>query len=102
MNDPIVYPSAEAFLSALQAPTDDPFSGPSLPLNGTLYQLLTFEPPRAPTFSVDAFNPRWHWECRTGPDRAPFDGTAERDAALLTYLASAPVVWPCGTARVSE
>ena len=102
MTKPDTYPSAEAFLRALSGPSDSPFCGPSLALQGTLFQLRTPEPPRAPTFSVDAFNPRWHWECRTGPDRAPFDGTAERDAALLTYLASAPVVWPCGTARVSE
>ena len=101
MNDPIVYPSAEAFLRALLAPTDDPFRGPSLALDGTLFQLLTPDPPRAPTFSVDAFSPRVHVEHRYGENLVPFQSTSDRDAALLLYLASAPVEWPAGTARVS-
>ena len=102
MNEPTTYADAEAFLKALQGPSDSPFCGPSLAVDGTLYQLRTPEPPRAPSFSVDAFNPRWHWECRTGPDRVPFDGTAARDAALVAYLANTPATWPCGTAEASE
>ena len=98
---PDTYPSAEAFMAALRGPSDDPFRGPSLALDGTLYQLLTPEPPRAPTFSVDAFSPRFHYEHRHWENLRAFECTAERDAALLTYLTSAPVEWPAGTARAS-
>ena len=101
MSKPTTYADAVAFLQALQVPTDDSFRGPSLALDGTLYQLLTPEPPRAPTFSVDAFSPRFHYEHRHGENLRAFECTAERDAALLTYLTSAPVEWPAGTARAS-
>ena len=100
--EPTTYDSAGAFLKALQGPSDDPFRGPSLPLDGSLYCLHTPEPPRAPTFSVDAYCPRWHWQCGYGENLKAFESTSDRDAALLTYLAATPASWPCGTARVSE
>ena len=102
MSKPTTYVSAEAFMAALRGPSDDPFRGPRLALDGTLYQVRTPEPPRAPSFSVDAFNPRWHWECGYGENLRAFECTAERDAALLLYLAASPASFPCGTAKASE